>query len=183
MRIIILILLLGCQCSFLWGMIAYFRLPQGATIGVWMIRVLGLSFGVWTLEVFLWGPAPTISGLVFAGLAIYSLGLALFWWAWWVNRLHPLAWAFSGETGSVLSTNGPYRFIRHPFYTSYCLAWWAGPLVSGEMLLFLPAIVMSTIYILAARTEEIAILDSPMSTEYRIYKERTGSFFPRFLTL
>jgi protein-S-isoprenylcysteine O-methyltransferase Ste14 len=107
--------------------------------------------------------------------------LMLFWWAIKTNRENRLSAAFSSDLPSQLVDRGPYRFIRHPFYTSYLLTWVAGIPASGQAWLLVTVAVMFTIYFKAARMEEEKFRRSDLSENYRRYASRTGMFFPRLI--
>jgi protein-S-isoprenylcysteine O-methyltransferase Ste14 len=63
-------------------------------------------------------------------------------------------------------TPGPYRYVRHPLYVGWLLAFWATPTMTAAHLLFA---VMTTAYILLAiQLEERDLVDAlPAYEEYR----------------
>ncbi|MBM3463242.1 MAG: hypothetical protein FJX76_14155, partial [Armatimonadetes bacterium] len=68
---------------------------------------------------------------------------------------------------------GPYRWVRHPIYASYMLAWLAGAAASGQFWLLIHAAYMYALYAEAARLEEVRLLRSPHGLEYVDYPQRT----------
>jgi protein-S-isoprenylcysteine O-methyltransferase Ste14 len=77
-----------------------------------------------------------------------------------------------------LITDGPYRWVRHPFGTGYLLGALAAPIgiADGRMIAIALPLVAATVF--AAVREERVWLASPRGDEYRDYRRRTGMFIP-----
>lgn len=134
-----------------------------------------------TLAVFLlllWtGEAPLIAQLV--SLALEALSLWLFFRTIAASREGALHFAFDTENPVSLVTAGPYRYVRHPFYTSY-LIFWTGLAIGTWSLWAIPVLVlMVVLYTVAARGEEAKFARTQMSDEYANYRARTGMFWPK----
>ena len=41
-------------------------------------------------------------------------------------------WHLGEDTPASLNQSGPYRFVRHPFYTSYSLTWLAAAVATAS---------------------------------------------------
>ena len=117
--------------------------------------------------------------LPLTALALYLASVALFWFAVAATRGRGLAACFQVQVPAQVVRAGPYRAIRHPFYTSYTLVWIGGFAATGWWPLALTAIFMASLYAYAARQEESCFLSSPLRDEYRDYMRRTGRFLPR----
>lgn len=77
-----------------------------------------------------------------------------------------------------LVTNGPYRWVRHPFYSSVALAILASSIVAANAFLF--ACGASVFILLAIRTqEEEENLLVRFGEQYKKYMAQTGRFLPR----
>ena len=120
----------------------------------------------------LWLPAaiPGLFGLVAAA--------ALFLWARIAIHGKMFSYILSTDVPQFACMNGPYRWIRHPFYASYMLT-----LLS--VTLMFPSYMTAGGFILAfvsfnyvANFEEGKFKDSPVAAEYEAYKRRTGRFLP-----
>jgi protein-S-isoprenylcysteine O-methyltransferase Ste14 len=74
------------------------------------------------------------------------------------------------------ATPGPYRFIRHPLYVGFMLAFWATPTMTVTHLLFA---LMTTAYILVAVQLEERDLVSAHGHIYVAYRKHVPMFFPR----
>jgi protein-S-isoprenylcysteine O-methyltransferase Ste14 len=77
-----------------------------------------------------------------------------------------------------LVTDGPYRFVRHPFYLSGLLGVIGAGLIMANWFMFLMAVVPGAF--IAARTpiEERKLVER-FGAEYEEYQRRVGQFFPR----
>jgi protein-S-isoprenylcysteine O-methyltransferase Ste14 len=123
--------------------------------------------------------APVPPGRAAGAVAVLAAALALFLWAAWTNRARKLGLAFAGQVSARLQTAGPYRLVRHPFYTSYLLAFAGGALAAWTPWV-LPALAAGAVtYARAARAEEAGFLASPLADAYRDYARRVGRFVPR----
>ncbi|MEN8159077.1 MAG: methanethiol S-methyltransferase [Myxococcota bacterium] len=90
-----------------------------------------------------------------------------------------LAWRGKPYTEKRFVTPGPYRYIRHPLYVGWIIAFWATPtLTVGHALV---AVGMTAYILVAIRYEErdlLAMLGEP----YRRWRAATPMFFPNVRT-
>jgi protein-S-isoprenylcysteine O-methyltransferase Ste14 len=77
-----------------------------------------------------------------------------------------------------LITDGPFRWVRHPFCTGYLLAALAGPVAIDHVVMIAIAVPLMLTSIYAAFREERVWLASSRADEYRDYQRRTGMFIP-----
>jgi protein-S-isoprenylcysteine O-methyltransferase Ste14 len=73
---------------------------------------------------------------------------------------------------------GPYRWIRHPIYLSYSLAWSAAPVATHNPVLALSAVVMIVCYVLSAREEERRMTLGLLKDEYTEWQKQTWRLIP-----
>jgi protein-S-isoprenylcysteine O-methyltransferase Ste14 len=166
-----------CVGSFVWAMGRFFRTEGHLPGGVRLIQAAGAAaFAANVIELALPGAVKFIPGLI--ALALYATSFWLFWWSIRAYRAQPPTHAFTKDTPVHLVQTGPYRVIRHPFYTSYLIAWAAGPVATMEPLLLVPFFVMLGIYRRAAKLEESKFAASALSARYAAYRARTGMFLP-----
>jgi protein-S-isoprenylcysteine O-methyltransferase Ste14 len=167
----------ACFASFIWAIRYHFRVAGQVPFGTQVIKVIGGVFTLAHLFALLWGAGSVAAGVV--GLVLYAASFALFWACVRVNRRQPLSLAFSVDRPAHLMTRGPYRFVRHPFYLSYSLAWVAGIVATAQPWLLLSILVMGAIYYRAAAMEERKFLSGELAGQYLAYRSRTGMFVPR----
>lgn len=113
-----------------------------------------------------------VSGLLF----VYAL--VVFVSALMASAHSPLDFAFSSRHSGSLLSAGPYRWIRHPFYSSYIASWLAAAIGAPDLITVCIASVMMPIYFVAASREERAFLSSGLRQEYLTYQQRTSMFLP-----
>jgi protein-S-isoprenylcysteine O-methyltransferase Ste14 len=121
------------------------------------------------------------AGDVWAGIGIgmYTVSLTLFLAAIEASRRVPMTRTFVYEPKcTTILTEGPYRFIRHPIYLSYSLAWGAAPVATHNVFLALTAIGMIGCYVASARVEERLLLSGLRGSEYAEWRRRTWRMIP-----
>jgi protein-S-isoprenylcysteine O-methyltransferase Ste14 len=113
------------------------------------------------------------------GIAMYAVALALFLAAIEAARRVPLTrtFVYSPRCDTIL-TQGPYRFIRHPIYLSYSLAWLAAPIAMHSIVLGITAVFMIPCYVISARDEERILATGPKAAEYATLRARTWRMIP-----
>ena len=78
----------------------------------------------------------------------------------------------------TLVMNGPYRWVRHPFYVAFALAMTANSFVTANWYLALTGFLAFGLIVIRTRKEEEKLIEK-FGDEYRSYMDRTGRFFPR----
>jgi len=79
----------------------------------------------------------------------------------------------------TLVTTGPYRWIRHPLYTSAALLVPASSLVTANWFFFVTGCVVMLLLVIRTRKEEENLV-ARFGDDYRNYMQRTGRFVPRW---
>lgn len=115
---------------------------------------------------------------VLSGAVLLIVSQVLFRTAIGATQPSKLSLAFSGDAPASLNQSGPYRFIRHPFYTAYSLTWLAAVIATAHPAACVAMLTMMTFYWTAARREERKFLSSPLAAAYRRYQKFTGMFLP-----
>jgi protein-S-isoprenylcysteine O-methyltransferase Ste14 len=92
-------------------------------------------------------------------------------------------WPFVSDVvralGAVCVT-GPYRYVRHPFYLNYMLAF-LGVAVAFPSLKVVGVCALDIgLSVYMAIDDERMLLASPIAVNYRVYRGRVGMFVPRF---
>lgn len=70
-----------------------------------------------------------------------------------------------------------YKWVRHPLYLGFLLAFWAAPMMTAGHLLLAAGM---TVYILIAIRHEERDLVSLFGNDYERYREQAGMLMPRF---
>lgn len=173
-----------CFVSFAWAIKKHFR-----TVGedgnmpfrMRVISILGLVFMIFQLSAVV--TADTFRSWAAISSAItYLISFVLFWSAIAATRQQRLTLAFSTDAPQHLLTSGPYKMVRHPFYTAYILFWLAGTVAFWQLWLLPSAAIMTALYVQAARAEENKFCNSSLQNAHNLYKKHTGMFFPKLFS-
>lgn len=113
------------------------------------------------------------------GGALYGASAALYLWAARTTWTRRLSLAFSADRPAHLVTSGPYRWVRHPFYSAYLLYWCAGVIAAREPWLIPTVILMAAAFTWAATREEAKFAASVLGPDYARYRRQAGLFLPR----
>ncbi|HVJ64303.1 MAG TPA: isoprenylcysteine carboxylmethyltransferase family protein [Bdellovibrionota bacterium] len=113
------------------------------------------------------------------GWIVQTASAALFWWTRRVNHQRPLTLAYHTDTPTHLNRSGPYRFIRHPFYTAYIMAPLACAMYTLSPLSLVAALINYWLYNRAAAFEENKFTQSALSSDYELFKTQAGRFWPK----
>lgn len=136
--------------------------------------LLGVTHGLALLVLDSAGDTWTI-----AGIAMYSISLALFLAALEAARRVPLTrtFVYTPKCDTIL-TKGPYRILRHPIYLSYSLCWLAAPVATHNIVLSFTAACMVACYVISAQEEERLLAEGPRAEEYAALRARTWRMVP-----
>lgn len=162
--------------QYTWALRAHFsskKVPSGTMLISVVVLATTATFVALTWS----GEQPWPVQIV--GLIIELAGLALFWAAIKASRSARLRLAFDAENPHSFVTEGPYKYLRHPFYTSYLIFWIGWAIAVWSAWALIPVAVITTIYVVAAKGEERKFSNTPMAQAYAEYKRRTGFFWPR----
>jgi protein-S-isoprenylcysteine O-methyltransferase Ste14 len=170
------ILGLICFAAFSWGVKGHFRQTGAMPAGMKLTSALSLLGFAWFLYHLTAGAAAgwPVALILFAG------ALAVFTWAIKATRKTPPTLAFDTDQPSFLLHQGPYRYVRHPFYLAYIMFWIATALAAHTLLAWAAPAIMTSLYIHAATREERKFAMSELSAAYATYRTQAGMFLPRF---
>jgi protein-S-isoprenylcysteine O-methyltransferase Ste14 len=145
--------------------------------------VMALHYGSLVLALVEFGGVmllpPRADPWVGTGIAMYMVAIALFLAAIEAAKRTRLQRSFIDlPLPDRLITDGPFRWIRHPFCTGYLLGALAGPVAIDHAVMPVLAAPLMLMTIYAAMREERVWLSGPRADEYRAYRRRTGTFVP-----
>jgi protein-S-isoprenylcysteine O-methyltransferase Ste14 len=167
-----------CWVSFALAILWHFDRSAEPSWLMKCVALLGTCFGLLQLAATIWAPATSVVSRLVA-LVLYGSALTLFGWAVGSTRGYHFALAFTPSDPTVVLAEGPYRWVRHPFYASYLMYWIAGACATQARWMIVSVIVMSWLYWLATVQEETEFLQGDQADVYRAYINRTGRFFPK----
>jgi protein-S-isoprenylcysteine O-methyltransferase Ste14 len=155
------------------GHFASDKMPRGALLisVVVLITTFLFLYLTWTQS----QPLPA----QIAGLGIQLFSWWLFWQAIGASKSAKLRLAFDEAGPRGLVTEGPYRYVRHPFYASYLIFWAGWTLGLWSVVALFPFAILIVIYVMAALMEERKFVGTPMAAEYEAYRQKTGFFWPK----
>jgi protein-S-isoprenylcysteine O-methyltransferase Ste14 len=125
-----------------------------------------------------WAELELPAALRWTGAGIAVLALLLLAWV-----LRTLGKNFSTTLTvtdeQTLVTAGPYRFVRHPMYTTFALLWLGFALLAQSWVVALAAAVGYGVVVVLRTPAEERMLSERFGDEYRAYMRRTGRYLPR----
>lgn len=183
MRYVLMVIAATCALSFSWARRSFFVRSVSTPPLRKGLGPLGTLFGAGILISLAIDHDLKIDLRTAISLVLFLSSQAVFWLSVRAFGSSRPSIAFSSDTPQRLVTNGPYRYIRHPFYTSYSLFWLAGALAAPNWVTLISVPVMTTLYYLAARGEEESLSTSELGAVYSDYRDRTGMFVPRMCRL
>jgi protein-S-isoprenylcysteine O-methyltransferase Ste14 len=126
--------------------------------------------------------APSLGQIRIAALvSLYTASWLLYATALAVAGIGRFSLAFSADIPQDLVTTGPYRYVRHPIYSAYLLAWIAPCAALPQAGTLVPFAVLAIFYWCAAALEERKFERSPLADSYLAYREMAGRFLPRLI--
>ena len=162
-------------------------IPKPAERSVYVL----MASAVLILLMALWRPIPSVIWDIANPLAANAIW-AVFWIGWGMVLLSTFlinhfelfglqqAWLhMQGREAEPHKFHQPllYKWVRHPLYLGFFLAFWAAPqMTAGHLLL---AAGVSAYMLIAIRYEERDLVDY-FGKDYEDYRERVGMLTPRF---
>lgn len=88
--------------------------------------------------------------------------------------------ALAGEVPPAVCDAGSYRYVRHPFYLSYMVAFVAVAVAFPSLMVAGVCLANIGLFVYMAFDDERVMLGSTLGADYKSYKMRVGMFLPRF---
>lgn len=153
-----------------WGtsLLWFFGLLGVMTASMYIIVPEGLKWAGWPLPLWLrW------IGIGLGGITVLLFG--------WIHRALGKNWSMPViiRDDHTLITNGPYRYVRHPMYSTIFIWALAYFLISANWLIGGSWLGLGLTAVAVAADEEDALIEM-FGERYQAYIQRTGRFWPRF---
>ena len=159
------------------------RREEGIALAI-LLRLTGLCLWV-AIFAYLINPAwvseanlPLPEWLRWSGLAV---GVPCWFLMYWTlsNLGKNLTDTVVRRSNATLVTTGPYRWVRHPFYTTVGLLLLAATLLTANWLVGLLSVLVLALLVIRTATEEQKLAEG--FDDYRQYMATTGRFLPRLV--
>jgi protein-S-isoprenylcysteine O-methyltransferase Ste14 len=159
------------RLSLMWWLTAvpFFACPV-LLVGAWS-GLLPLS----QRYVSLLGPWQDVASVLMSVSSIAMIFLTL-----GTHRIPIALWHQTNDAPRQLVTWGAYRYVRHPFYASFLLAYAGACLLYPHPAVLALCVYSAAVLNLTAAKEERRLAASEFGDEYRAYMAKTGRFFPRW---
>lgn len=163
--------------SFGWGLRGHFVTTGRIPHGMRLLSIASLASYLTFVGLLFWHGCEAAVWTTLGSVGIAS-SIALFWWTVTKTRLHRLRLAYTDADPDTINTEGPYAYIRHPFYLSYISFWIGTALIAGAWQ-WVAALGLALWYVHIARGEEKRFQSSAFALAYYNYRQRTGMLLPR----
>jgi protein-S-isoprenylcysteine O-methyltransferase Ste14 len=147
-------------------------------------KILGLPFPFLIIAYMVYPPSlgwftlPLPDSVRWAGVILGAASLPLIAWVQWALGLN-FSVTLHVREEHTLVTHGPYKWVRHPMYTTLYLHCLSILLTTGNLLIGgFYLIGLSVIVILRVANEEQVMIDK-FGEQYRRYMGGTGRFLPK----
>lgn len=124
---------------------------------------------LWTL--------PLGGEMVIALFSVFSIGLISYTMG--THRIPLALWHQNNDDPMNIVTWGAYKYVRHPFYSSFILAQMASVLLLPHAITMAGLAWCLLILNRTAAREERNLSSSGFGSEYQSYMKSTGRFFPK----
>jgi len=123
-----------------------------------------------------WSSVTLPARLRWVGVGVFAAGFGLLAWA--LRSLGTnLTDTVVTRRAHTLVANGPYRWVRHPFYDAMAFLILAFALLAANWFVLIAGAMVFALLAARTRTEEAHLL-ARFGEPYRRYRERTGRFVP-----
>lgn len=151
-----------------------------------VLRLAGMFLWIVTLAYLIspssvqWATFPVHSGIRWFGVVVAAFSTLLMSWT-----LGSLAnnWTDTVviRVQATLVTDGPYRWVRHPYYVSTALLMFSVTLLTANWMIGVASLPVLGLLVIRVPLEEQMLVER-FGQQYQDYMIRTGRFFPRLWT-
>lgn len=112
---------------------------------------------------------------------LYVIAQLILFVFFWINTKYvkdKFAIIHSKLQPQQLTKIGPYKLVRHPFYSTYMVCYVLTSLYTNTLIIWSICLLLLLQYISAAREEETIILLTDKKNDYLEYRKNTWMFIP-----
>lgn len=125
-----------------------------------------------------WSSMSLPAWLRWTAVGLFAIGVGLLTWT--LRGLGTnLTDTVVTRQAHTLVTQGPYRWVRHPFYDAMALLMVSIALITANWFILMTGVVVFVLLAVRSRTEEAKLL-ARFGEPYRAYRESTGRFVPKW---
>jgi protein-S-isoprenylcysteine O-methyltransferase Ste14 len=141
--------------------------------------VLWLGLIAWMIDpdLMAWSSVSLPLWVRWTGVGVLAVGCGLLVWTFRSLGKNLTDTVVTRQTHTLI-LNGPYRWVRHPFYDSAALLVLAMSLIVANWFFLIAGAVVFGLFVIRTRTEEENLV-ARFGDGYRDYMKRTGRFLPR----
>ncbi len=161
----------------------FYTTAEGITIAAPRFVLLGASligilvYGI-NPQLMKWSAFPLPFGLRWLGFFIGLMALLIFFWV--LRSLgQNISTTLTINKDQTLVIHGPYRWVRHPMYTSFVLLWVGLFFLSTNWFLGFTGILGFAWAIVVRTPKEEQMMIERFGNEYITYMKCTGRYLPR----
>jgi protein-S-isoprenylcysteine O-methyltransferase Ste14 len=114
------------------------------------------------------------------GCVFALCSVLLYEWSWRPVMDRNFYNGLAGEVPPAVRDAGPYRYVRHPFYLSYLVAFLSVAVAFPSLIVSGVCALNIGLSVYMALDDERVSLESFLGADYRAYRGREGMFVPRF---
>jgi len=155
---------------------------EGSAI-LWLRKVFGLAMWLSMLVYFItpawmsWSQLHLPIWLRWLGVAVMAVSLPLFYWIFRSLGVNVTKTVVTRQEHTLV-VHGPYRWVRHPLYTTGFLSYIGLSLLSANWFILLLILITFAILVIRTPIEEAKLIER-FGDEYRQYMQKTGRYFPK----
>lgn len=144
-----------------------------AGVSLFAITIIYLLAPAWIA----WAMIPIPASIRWLGVITGAFSSLLMYWT-----LHNLGKNLTDtvvtRANATLITNGPYRWVRHPFYVTTAMVMASVTLITSNSLIGITSLIVLSLLTIRTPLEEQMLIER-FGEQYTNYMSYTGRFFPR----
>ncbi len=113
------------------------------------------------------------------GMLLALISLVLYEWTRRTVIDRNFYTGLGGEVPAAVCESGPYKYLRHPFYLSYMIAFLGAAAAFPSLVTVAVSALGIALFVYMAFDDERVLLQSKLAADYQTYRKRVGRFMPQ----